>query len=64
MEATTVEIIGFADKTIFLNCGTVTEYEGSTAIKIDGHIIAFDQILHDPVGAAQRFADLLTDVTE
>lgn len=64
MQATTVEVQERVGETTFLNCGFILETAGATTIQIGGHCLMLNEILEAPVAAAQRFADLLTDVTE
>lgn len=66
MEPITVEQTGESENGIEPNCGTITygaAVTGRIIIRIDGHT-AMIRTDHDPVDVAQRFADLLTDVTE
>lgn len=64
MQATTVYATERLGVVTILNCGTITQAEGTTTIVMDGQVATFDRIFPDPILVAQKFADLLTDVTE
>lgn len=64
MKPTLVTHQGFQGNITFLNCGSVTTTDDSTVVAIDGsHVMILPFRVTDPVDVAQRFADLLTDVT-
>lgn len=64
MQATTVEVTERNGDLIWLNCGSIHPTTDGWLIVIDHHtmMLTGDQI--DPLDAAQKFADLITDVTE
>lgn len=66
MKPTTVEVESNLGNMLFLNCGSVTDTDNGIAIMIDSQLLMLrGQFDYDQkVAAAQKFADLLTDVTE
>lgn len=70
-EPTTVKVIGEITNaldgvtTIYLNCGHYTVTNDATVVSINGHMMVLQEPLDHPSArmAAQRFADLLSDVT-